>query len=52
LERGEFHVHTDTHTVLTSDASYYYIDAEMLAYEKGEEVFRKEWREKVPRDMG
>lgn len=51
LEREGFHVLTDTRTILTSDTEHFHIDAELIAYEGEEEVYRRRWRERVPRDL-
>jgi putative CocE/NonD family hydrolase len=51
LERGEWKIRTDTHTVLTSDKEHFYIHAKLDAYEGEARIFSKNWNEKIPREM-
>lgn len=50
LRRKNWHIKTDTHTILTSDKEYFYINASLDAWENGRRVFSKIWNEKIPRD--
>jgi len=51
LERGDWKVQTETHTVLTSDETHFYIHATLDAYEGEIRVFSKNWEEQIPRNM-
>lgn len=51
LERGDWKIRTDTHTVLTSDKDHFYIHAKLDAYEGEARIFSKNWNEKIPREM-
>jgi uncharacterized protein len=48
--RGDWDVHTKTHTVLTSDASNFYLHATMDAYEDNHRVRSRNWDLTIPRD--
>jgi len=48
--RGDWQVVTETSTVISCDAEYFYLRAESIAWENGEEVFRKEWDKRYLRD--
>ena len=50
LRREDWDVETRTRTVLTSDAQYFHIHAELDAYEDGRRVYSRNWVESVPRD--
>ncbi|TVQ83476.1 MAG: CocE/NonD family hydrolase [Micavibrio sp.] len=51
FRRGDWHVRTDTQTVLRADTENFYIKAALQAYEGEEEFFRREWDLKIPRDF-
>lgn len=51
MARDEWEVHTVTTTVLSSTREVFVLDAELVASEGGEEVFRRAWHEEIPRDM-
>jgi hypothetical protein len=51
LQREGWDIMTRTHTVLTSDKNYFYIQAELDAYEGDARVFSKNWHEKIPREL-
>lgn len=49
LERDRWKIRTKTHTILTSDKEYFYIQATLDAYEGEARIFSKNWHEKIPR---
>ncbi len=52
FERKDWSVKTVTCTVLTSDESYYYIDATLDAYEGDQRVYSQSWDRQIPREGG
>lgn len=50
LKRGDWEIHTDAKTILTSDKENFYIHATLDAWEGEIRVFSKNWQEKIPRD--
>lgn len=48
--RADWLITTRTRTVVSCDASYFYLEAESIAFEGEQEVFRKKWNHKYPRD--
>lgn len=50
LSRGEWNIKTITHTCLSSDEKYFYITAELDAYEGDSRIASKSWNEKIKRD--
>lgn len=50
FKRGNWDVHTTTRTVLQSDEKYFYLHAELDAFENDLKVFSKTWSRKIPRD--
>jgi hypothetical protein len=52
FERENWSVKTVTCTVLTSDESYYYIDATLDAYEGDQRVYSQSWDRQIPREGG
>ena len=51
LQRGDWEIHTVTHTVLTSDARAFRIEARLDAYEGDAHVHNSRWDERIPRDL-
>jgi len=51
LERKDWKIRTETHTVLTSDKEHFYVHAKLDAYEGEARVFSKNWNEKIPRNL-
>lgn len=49
-KRGDWHVHTRTRTVLTSDKTHFRIRAELDAWQNGHRFFSKSWDEKQTRN--
>jgi hypothetical protein len=48
--RGDWLIKTKTKTVVSCDASYFYLKAESTAFEGDRQVFQKIWDKKYPRD--
>ncbi|WP_026535128.1 CocE/NonD family hydrolase [Arthrobacter sp. H14] len=51
FERGDWRVHIETKTVLTSTPTDFHVDAELDAYEGGRRVVSKNWSTTIPRDF-
>ncbi len=51
FRRGDWHTRIVTRTVLTSDPDYFYIDAELDAFEGDTRVYSQNWNMKVERDF-
>ncbi|WP_241301569.1 CocE/NonD family hydrolase [Microbulbifer elongatus] len=51
FRRGDWSVRTTTRTVLTADKSYFYIHAELDAWEGDCRVYTENWQRKIPRDF-
>jgi hypothetical protein len=51
MTREDWAVESVTTTVLSSTPTHFVIRAELVAREGATEVFRREWREEVPRDL-
>jgi putative CocE/NonD family hydrolase len=51
MDRGEWRIKTVTRTVLHSDESHFFLDAELDAYEGETRVFSKNWNLKIERDL-
>ncbi len=51
FRRGDWHTRITTRTVLTSDPEYFYIDAELDAFEGETRVYSQNWNMKVERDF-
>jgi hypothetical protein len=51
FSRGDWHVRTETHQVLTCDPTTFYLHAQLDAYEGEERVFSRNWRSEIPRDL-
>ncbi|MFD8231485.1 CocE/NonD family hydrolase [Streptomyces sp. NPDC059696] len=51
FRRDDWDVRVVTHTRLTCDASDFFVDATLDAYESDRRVFSRTWNEKVPRDL-
>ena len=48
--RADWRTTTKTKTLVSCDATYFYLKAESIAFEGSREVFRKSWDKKYPRD--
>lgn len=48
--RGDWSVTTKTRTVVSCDAVYFYLEAESTAFEGDNQMFKKSWNQKYPRD--
>ena len=51
FQRGTWRIRTVTHTVLTSDAQAFHIQAELDAYEGDDHVHHQRWEERIERDL-
>lgn len=51
FRRGDWQVETRTRTVLTCDAEYFHVHAELDAYEGEERVYSANWTRKFRRDL-
>ncbi len=51
FEREDWKVSTVTHTKLHSDEEYFYINADIDAYEGDARIFCRSWNNKIPRDL-
>lgn len=51
LRRGDWSVRIECHTVLTSDASNFRMEAKLEAFEGGERIASREWDETIPRKL-
>jgi len=47
---GQFEVRIEARQIMTSDEKAFHIDATIEAYEDGESVFSRQWRESIARD--
>ena len=50
LQRSGWQVRTETSTRMTSDSEYFYLDAQLKAYEQEGLAFERRWSDKIPRD--
>jgi predicted acyl esterase len=50
FRRGDWSVRTTTRTVLTADATHFYIHAELDAFEGEKRVYSQNWDRTIPRD--
>lgn len=41
----------ESHGTLSCDATHFRVEAEVVLLEDGQEVFRRAWDERIPRDM-
>jgi uncharacterized protein len=48
--RGAWRVITHSTSTMTADARNFFLEAELVAFEGGEEVFRHRWERTIPRD--
>jgi uncharacterized protein len=51
LQRGDWRIKTRTRTLLRGDETYFYLDAELDAYEGEKRVFSKNWDLRIARDL-
>ncbi|MFI2809803.1 MULTISPECIES: CocE/NonD family hydrolase [Microbulbifer] len=51
FSRGDWSVRTTTRTVLTADADFFYIHAQLDAWEGDGRVYAENWQRKIPRDF-
>ncbi|RRQ22036.1 CocE/NonD family hydrolase [Thiohalobacter thiocyanaticus] len=51
LKRGDWSVETVTRTVLRADAGFFYLDAELDAYEGDRRVYSQNWNRRVRRQL-
>jgi hypothetical protein len=51
FKRGDWKTRTLTKTVLTSDSSSFYVDADLDAYDGERRFFCKSWHEVIPREL-
>ncbi|MGI9464228.1 MAG: CocE/NonD family hydrolase C-terminal non-catalytic domain-containing protein, partial [Aestuariivirgaceae bacterium] len=51
FERENWHIRTETFSEMTATASHFHLSAKIEAYEDGELIFTKDWRESVERDL-
>lgn len=51
LKRGDWSVKTVTRTVLRCDEAWFYLNAELDAYEGDKRVFSKNWNRRIKRDL-
>ena len=50
--RGSWHTRTETYGKLTASKSHYHVEGRLEAYEGKKLVFKREWKEKIPRKFG
>jgi putative CocE/NonD family hydrolase len=51
FERGDWSVGTVTRTVLHCDASYFYLNAELDAYEGDKRIYSQNWNRRIKRNL-
>ncbi|HEY5700579.1 MAG TPA: CocE/NonD family hydrolase [Gammaproteobacteria bacterium] len=51
MRRDDWRIRVHANTVLTCDAGYFYLHARLLAHEGDVEVFSREWKEKIRRNL-
>lgn len=51
LQRDDWNIKTATRTVLRCDATWFYLDAELDAYEGDKRVFSKNWNRRIRRNL-
>lgn len=51
FKRGDWDIKTISSFELRSDESNFHITTDLIAYEKGEELVSKEWKESIKRDL-
>ena len=51
FKRGDWQVETITRTVLHCDGVYFYLDAELDAYEGDRRVYSRNWNRRIKRNM-
>lgn len=51
MRRDEWRIHIDAHTQVTADADYFYVYARLDAQEGEDQVFTREWNEKIKREL-
>lgn len=51
FKRGDWAVETITRTVLRADAGFFYLDAELDAYEGDRRVYSQNWNRRIPRNL-
>ena len=50
FRRGGWHVRTRTRTVLEADRDYFYLHAELDAWEGDQRIYSRNWDRRIPRD--
>jgi len=50
LSRGDWHTRVRARATMTCDATAFYVDTDLAAWEGDDEVFAREWRFEIPRD--
>ena len=51
IGRGDWQTRLESHSGMTSDETTFYLTSTLIAYENEKEVFRKTWKEEVPREF-
>lgn len=51
LQRGDWHVRTETRTVLTSTETEFHIQADLDAFAGDKRIYAKSWDLRIPRDL-
>jgi len=51
LTRGDWNIHTRTRTLLTSDSRFFYLSAELDAWENDKRVYSRNWDHRIERDL-
>ena len=51
LARGDWKIHTETRTVMTSNADNFYLQGDLDAFENEDRVFCRTWSRTIPRDL-
>ena len=49
--RGDWRTHVQTSSTLSSDATTFYVENTLEAYEGDVQVFTKTWKFQIPRDL-
>lgn len=49
--RGDWRVRTESWSAMRADATSFYLEAELTAFENEKEVYRNRWKRAIPRDL-
>ncbi len=51
FSRGDWRVETETHTIMTCDRDWFYIHAQLDAYEDSKRICARNWDIRIPREL-